>query len=92
MDVFLVIAPSIISGIFAVAVCQISQAAARKENINIMEQKMLVFETKFDALKTAVDKHNELVERMYVVESTLAVHKVEITSLDRRVSELEEQP
>lgn len=90
MDVFLVIAPSIISGLFAVAVCQISQASARKENIQIMEQKMAIFEVKFDALKTSVDKHNELVERMYKCEETIAIHDAKIGENTRKIEDLQD--
>ena len=89
MDIFLVIAPSIISGLFAIAVCQISQASARKDNINIMRQEMAVFAAKFDALKEAVDKHNQLVERVFVLEGRTDGQERDLKHLDARVSHLE---
>lgn len=89
MDVFLVIAPSIVSGLFAIAVCQISGAAARKDNITIMKQEMAVFEAKFDALKEAVDKHNQLVERVFTLEGRTDTQERELQHLDTRVSHLE---
>jgi hypothetical protein len=89
MDVFLVIAPSIVSGLFAIAVCQISGAAARKDNIDIMRRELAVFEAKFDALKEAVDKHNQLVERVFILEGRTDTQEQALQHLDTRVSHLE---
>lgn len=89
MDVFLVIAPSIISGLFAVAVCQISQASARKDNIAIMKQEMAVFQAKFDGLKDAVDKHNQVIDRVFILESRTEVQEKEIEYLNQRMKNYE---
>ncbi len=91
MDIFLTIAPSIISGLFAVAVCQISQAAARKDNISIMNQKMAVFEAKFDSLKEAVDKHNQLVERVFILEGRTDVQEEKIRVANHRLEDIEKK-
>ena len=91
MDIFLTIAPSIISGLFAVAVCQISQAAARKDNISIMNQKMAVFEAKFDSLKESVDKHNQLVERVFILESRTDVQEEKLKVVNHRIEDLEKK-
>ena len=91
MNILLTIAPSIISGLFAVAVCQISQAAARKDNIDIMNQKMAVFEAKFDGLKEAVDKHNQLVDRVFILESRTDVQEEKIRVANHRIEDLEKK-
>ena len=46
---------------------------------------------RIEQLEKKVDKHNNLVERMYKVEERQAVHEKEMKVVNRRISDLEKE-
>jgi hypothetical protein len=56
----------VISGVFSLAVCIVTQLASNKATIDLLEYRLTQLEKK-------VDKHNNLVERMYKCEEAIMV-------------------
>ena len=67
---------SIISGFVAIAVCVISQAVQSSKTRALIEYRIGELEKK-------VDKHNQVIDRVYHLEETSAIQEVRLSSLER---------
>ena len=59
-----------ISGVFSLAICVITQATSNKATRELLEYRLTQLEAK-------VDKHNNLVERVYDLEKKVALLEAE---------------
>lgn len=59
-----------ISGLFSLVICVVTQFASNKATRDLLEYRMTQLEQK-------VDKHNNLVERMYKVEEAVMILKAQ---------------
>ena len=50
-----------------------------------------LIEYRLDELEKKVDKHNNLIERMYEVEKNIDIHTEHLNTIDHRLDELEEK-
>lgn len=99
LDVISFIA-SIFSGAVAIGVCIINNAFITRKAENEREKQMLqiqatlnqaiaVIETKIDILEKKQDKHNNIIERTYVLERDVAVLKNRESVSENRLKDIE---
>lgn len=74
---FTVLLGGVISGVFSLIVCIITQYAQNKATRDLLEYRLTQLEKK-------VDKHNNLVERMYKVEEQIMVIQAQLKEDDGR--------
>lgn len=70
------IVSSIISGVVAIIVCVITQAATARKTTALLEYRL-------DELTKKVEKHNNLIERTYKLEERTEVQETRITALEK---------
>lgn len=70
--------PAIISGLISLAVCIINSKTQFNMIIAEADKNIALIQKDIRALSDRVDKHNNLVERMYNLETRLAVMEQEI--------------
>ena len=63
------------SGIVAIIVCLINNTFQKKKKKKLIEYRLTELETK-------VDKHNNLIDRTYKLEQSLAVHEERLDNLE----------
>lgn len=73
---------SCISAAVTLIVCLISNHSQSEKTRALMEYKI-------DELTKRVDKHNNVVERMYVLEEKMSVHEEQIKVANHRIEDLE---
>lgn len=80
---------AIISGAAAILVCVISNAYQRKAAEKQHNTTIALIEYKLDQLAHKVDLHNNAVERLYKVESTIRVQEEQIKVANHRIEDIE---
>lgn len=75
---------SLISAGVAIMVCIITQYAQNRKTVALIEYKI-------EELTKKVDKHNNLIERTYKLEETMALHDEKIKVANHRIDDLEEK-
>ena len=91
---------AIITGLVAIVVCMINNAYQRKSaerqhqaTVAAAEKQhnttIALIEYKLDQLTHKVDLHNNAVERLYIVERAIEVHKEQIKVANHRIEDLE---
>ena len=73
---------SYISAAVTLIVCLISNHSQSEKTRALMEYKI-------DELTKRVDKHNNVVERMYALEEKMSVHEEQIKVANHRIEDLE---
>ena len=91
MDLMVVIAPSLITGLVSLLVCIITQSAAGRKTTVTMEQRLDLLEYKFDKLCSLVDKHNNIIEKTFELEKRTDIQEEKIKELDHKVEKIEVQ-
>jgi hypothetical protein len=81
---------ALISAGAALAVCIINNTAQSRKIISEMDKHNELQAYQINELKNAVEKHNRVIERVYILEKEDEVEKVELKSLKHRVADLEE--
>lgn len=66
----------IVSGIVSLVVCLVNNHFTRKQT-----EALILY--RIDQLEKSVSKHNDLIERMYKVEKTVALHDERISNLEK---------
>ncbi len=80
---------SIISAVVALVVCQIQAKAQNDSVVNSMKNATDMMSYKIEELSKRVEKHNNLVERMYRVEQEIELHSEKIKVANNRIGDLE---
>lgn len=75
---------AVISAASAIIVCLINSAHQAKTTRNLLEYKM-------DELTKRVDKHNNVIERTYLLEQNQAVIRQQIKVANHRIDDLEKK-
>lgn len=73
---------AIITGIVAILVCIINNWVQFNKTRQETDKTVALIKVKLDELSDRVDKHNQLVERTYHLESETALLKQRITTLE----------
>lgn len=73
---------AIITGIVAILVCIINNWVQYNKTRQETDKTVALIQVKLDELSDRVDKHNQLIERTYHLESETALLKQRITSLE----------
>ena len=76
------IVAALISATAAIVVCVITNRSQQKKTEALIEYKL-------DTLTERVDKHNNLVERMYHIEEVAAVYEEKMSVANHRIEDLE---
>lgn len=66
----------VISGVVSMVICLINNYFTRKQT-----EALILY--RIDQLEKSVSKHNDLIERMYKVEKTVALHDERISNLEK---------
>lgn len=74
----------IITGIVSITVCVINNVVLMNKTHNLIEYKL-------DELTKRVDKHNNVIERTYILEKDSEVLKHEIKVANHRIEDLENE-
>lgn len=74
---------AVISALAAIVVCVISNHYQNENTRNLLEYRLTELEKK-------VDKHNNLIERIYEVEKQIKLHDEKIRVANHRLNDLEE--
>ena len=80
---------AIITGAVAIVVCMINNAYQQKRSDEQHNTTVAMIEYKLDELSKRVDKHNNVVERMYALEQSEAITKEQIKVANHRIEGLE---
>ena len=81
---------AIITGVVAIAVCMINNFYQNKATKEQHDKTIALIDYKLEELTKRVDKHNNVVERMYKLEQDEAVLEEKIDVANHRISDLEE--
>ena len=81
---------SIITGVVGIVVCMINNAFQQKRANEQHNTTIALIEYKLDQLTQKVEKHNGVVERLYVVERKLDVDEEKISVANHRIEDLEQ--
>ena len=73
---------AIITGIVAILVCIINNWVQYNKTRQETDKTVALIKVKLDELSDRVDKHNQLIERTYHLESETALLKQRITTLE----------
>lgn len=82
---------AIVTGIVAIVVCMINNAVQHKAAQEQHNTTIALIEYKLDELSKRVDKHNNVVDRMYALEQHEAVVAEQIRVANHRIDDLEHQ-
>lgn len=80
---------AVITGTITLAVCMINNFYQKKENDKKHNETMTLISYKLEELTKRVDKHNNVIERMYKLEKTVAVQQQDIKVANHRIEDLE---
>ena len=80
---------AVISALSAVAVCIINSNAQNKKMIAEMDKHNELQAYQIKELKNAVEKHNKVIERVYILEKSDEVEKEQIKTINHRIKDLE---
>lgn len=83
------IASACISAGVTLIVCMINSHAQQRKVEKQQEKAYALMEYKLDELAKRVDKHNNMVERMYHLEETAILQEEKIKVADHRIEDLE---
>lgn len=75
---------SIITGIVAITTCLITQGMANRKTTALIEYKL-------SELSKAVDKHNQVIDRVYRLEEQTALQEEKIKVANHRIDDLEKK-
>lgn len=81
---------AIITGVVAILVCMINNYYQGKKADEQHNTTVALIEYKLDQLTDKVEKHNNAVERLYIVERKLEVDEERLTVANHRIKDLEE--
>lgn len=81
---------AIITGVVAILVCMINNYCQGKKADEQHNTTVALIEYKLDQLTDKVEKHNNAVERLYIVEQKLEVYKERISVVNHRIEDLEQ--
>ena len=81
---------AIITGVVAILVCMINNYCQSKKADEQHNTTVALIEYKLDQLADKVEKHNNAVERLYVVERKLEVDEERMRIVDHRIDDLEQ--
>jgi len=82
MEILATIIPSLISAGATLVVCLITTKAQHEKTVALIEYKI-------DELTKRVDKHNNVIERTYILEQAKAVQEEQLKVVNHRISDLE---
>ncbi len=77
------LAEALITGIVAIIVCMINNACQRKRVKEANEETAALIDYKLSELAKQVDKHNNIIERTYILEEKIKVANHRIEDLER---------
>ena len=81
---------AIITGVVAILVCMINNYCQSKKADKQHNTTVALIEYKLDQLTDKVEKHNNAVERLYIVERKLEVDEERISVVNHRIEDLEQ--
>ena len=81
---------AIITGVVAILVCMINNYCQSKKADEQHNTTVALIEYKLDQLTDKVEKHNNAVERLYIVERKLEVDEEKISVVNHRIEDLEQ--
>ena len=73
----------------AIIVCMIQSSTQHQKQQAQFDKAINLLEYKIDELTAQVEKHNNLVERTYKVEQSVAIHDEKIRVANHRIDDLE---
>lgn len=85
------IVASLISAAAAIVVCIINNNANHKKLLTELEKRDALQAYRIEQLEKKVDKHNNLVERTYHLEESVALAKEQIKVANHRIEDLEKK-
>lgn len=80
-----------ITGSITLLVCLINNIFQNKANERKHNETITLIDYKLSELTKRVDKHNNVVERMYKLEETSALHEEKIKVVNHRLEDLERE-
>lgn len=80
---------ALITGGVAIVVCMVNNFFQSKESKAQHDKTIALIDYKLDQLTKRVDKHNNVVERVYKLEESDAVHREQIKVANHRIEDLE---
>lgn len=83
------IVSALISAAAAIIVCMINNSAVRKESEKKHEANIMLVSYRLEELEKKVDKHNNLIERIYELEKGMAKMDERVKVANNRISDLE---
>lgn len=84
------VAAAVISACAAIVVCIISSNAQNKKIIAEMDKHNELQGYKIEKLTEQVEKHNKVIERVYMLEMSDEVEKEQIKVINHRINDLED--
>jgi uncharacterized coiled-coil protein SlyX len=75
---------SVITGVVAITTCLITQGMANRKTTALIEYKL-------GELSKAVDKHNQVIDRVYRLEEQTALQEEKIKVANHRIDDLEKK-
>ena len=81
---------AIITGVVAILVCMINNYCQSKKATEQHNTTVALIEYKLDQLTDKVEKHNNAVERLYIVERKLDVDEEKLKVINRQIDDLEQ--
>lgn len=81
---------AIITGVVAILVCMINNYCQRKKADEQHQTTVALIKYKLDQLTDKVEKHNNAVERLYIVERKLDVDEEKLKVINRQIDDLEQ--
>lgn len=81
---------AIITGVVAIIVCMINNYCQNKKATEQHNTTVALIEYKLDQLTDKVEKHNNAVERLYIVERKLDVDEEKLKVINRQIDDLEQ--
>lgn len=80
-----------IAGAVTLLVCLINNAYQNKENERKHNETIMLIDYKLSELTKRVDKHNNVIERVYKLEETSTLHEEKIKVVNHRLEDLEKE-
>lgn len=77
------IGAALLGGVFSLVVCMVSSKSQHSKTMALIDYKITQLEKK-------VDKHNQVIDRVYKLEQKEAVHDKEIKVANHRIDDLKE--
>ena len=80
-----------IAGAVTLLVCLINNSYQNKENERKHNETIMLIDYKLSELTKRVDKHNNVIERVYKLEETSTLHEEKIKVVNHRLEDLERE-